>query len=138
LSVGAAVKKVHDDIVALVALDMQAEGLLPKFDSPLWKSRMKADHLYSEHWLLSYEAYVQGWLPSVGGKNYVVADPFFSMLAKAGVRFYNAEEPWEDGYSDYSDDDYEEDDSDDEEEDAEDEEIGDEDVPESAFGEILI
>ncbi len=107
--VRAAVRKVDDDIVALVALDMETEGLLPRLDSALWASRMKADHLYSEHWLLAYEAYVRGWLPSVDGQDYVTADPFFSILNDGEVRFYSAEEPWEDGYSDYSDDDYQED-----------------------------
>jgi hypothetical protein len=28
---------------------------------------MSADALYDEHWLLAYEANVQGWLPSVSG-----------------------------------------------------------------------
>lgn len=137
MSVGTAVRKIDDDIVALVALDMQAEGLLPKFDSPLWKSRMSADDLYSEHWLLAYEALAQGWLPPVGGKDYLKADPFFSILANSAVRFYNGEETWEDGYSDYSDDDYEEDADEDDDTDDEDD-TGDDDVPDLDLGEILI
>jgi hypothetical protein len=94
--VSATVRKVDDDIVALVALDMEMAGLLAATNSTLWESRMTAEHLYSEHWLLAYEAYVQDWIPSVDGSDYVAADQFFSMLQAGHVRFYNAEEPWED------------------------------------------
>ena len=92
-----------DDIVALVTLDMEAQGLLPIGESKLWASRMSAESLYSEHWLLAYEAYEQGWLPSVDADNYVAADPFFSVLSQGNVHFYDAGDTWEDGYSDYSD-----------------------------------
>ncbi len=101
--VSGAVKKVDDDIVALVALDLESEGLFPPTNSSLWKSRMTADGLYSDHWLLAYEALVKGWLPSKDGADYVAADPFFSILQAADVEFYDVDEPWEDGYSDYSD-----------------------------------
>jgi hypothetical protein len=98
--VSAAVRKLDDDIVALVALDMQEQGLLPSLNASLWASRMTAESLYSEHWLMAYEAYVKGWLPSVDGTDYVADDPFFSILQDGGVRFYREDEPWEDGYSD--------------------------------------
>jgi hypothetical protein len=117
-SVAAAIKKMDDDVVALVALDMEAQGLISGMNSPLWNSRMSADHLYSDHWLLAYEARVQQWLPSIDGTDYIAADPFFSILQQGGVRFYDAGDPWEEGYSDYSDgddeDDEDEDDQDDE------------------------
>ena len=111
-----AVRKVDDDIVALVALDMAQEGLMPSLNSSLWKSRMTSENLYSEHWLLAYEAFVKNWLPSDDGTNYVDADPFFSILSKGNVGFYNVDEPWEDGYSDYSDGDDEDQYSEDEDE----------------------
>jgi hypothetical protein len=107
-TVTAAVRKMDDDIVALVALDTQSAGFLTVSQSPLWASRMTAEHLYSEHWLLAYEAYVQGWLPSLDGTDYIADDPFFSILEAGNVRFYDAQETWEDGYSDYSDGDDEE------------------------------
>jgi hypothetical protein len=109
-----AVRKVDDDIVALVALDMEAQGLLPALKSSLWASRMTAENLYSEHWLIAYEALVKGWLPSKDGTDYVSADAFFSILKSGDVEFYNVNETWEDGYSDYSDgDDGDQDDDDD-------------------------
>lgn len=126
-SVSSVVRKVDDDIVALVALDMEKQDLLPPLNTSLWASRMTEDHLYSEHWLLAYEAYIQGWLPSLDGTDYIAEDPFFSILQNGAVRFYNVDRPWEDGYSDYSDgDDDDQDDQDDEEEDL-DEEIAEED-----------
>ena len=114
--IAAVLRKVDDDIVALVALDLESQGLLPKLNSKLWMSRMTKDHLYSEHWLLAYEAYVQGWLSSIDGDDYVSEDPFFSILARGGARFYSSAETWEDGYSDYSDGDDEFDDGDDDDE----------------------
>jgi hypothetical protein len=117
--VAVVLRKVDDDIVALVALDLESQGLLPKLDSKLWMSRMTKEHLYSDHWLLAYEAYVQDWLPSADGDDYVRGDPFFSILAHAGARFYSSEQTWEDGYSDYSDGDDEFDDDEDDDEDDE-------------------
>lgn len=115
--VAAVLRKVDDDIVALVALDLEAEGLLSATNSSLWKSRMTAEALYSDHWLLAYEALVKGWLPSKDGTDYVAADPFFSILQGGDVAFYDVDEPWEDGYSDYSDGDDEVWDDDDDDDD---------------------
>jgi hypothetical protein len=112
-----AVRKVDDDIVALVALDLEAQGLLPALNPSLWASRMTAETLYSEHWLLAYEANVKGWLRPKDGTDYVSADPFFSILKAGNVEFYDVDDPWEDGYSDYSDGD----DGDDEEHEEDDE-----------------
>jgi hypothetical protein len=102
-SVSAAVRNVDDDIVALVALDLEQQSLLPTTNWKLWASRVRKDHLYSEHWLLAYEAYAQGWLPSSDGSNFLANDPFFSILLNGGVRFYDPGDTWEEGYSDYSD-----------------------------------
>jgi hypothetical protein len=102
-SVSAHVKNVDDDIVALVALDLQQQNLLPQTNSRLWASRIAKEHLYSEHWLLAYEACTQRWLAPVDGNEFLSADPFFSMLSSNDVRFYDAGDTWEDGYSDYTD-----------------------------------
>ncbi|HEY3937914.1 MAG TPA: hypothetical protein VGL97_10815 [Bryobacteraceae bacterium] len=104
-SVSATVKNVDDDIVALVALDLVMQGLLPSVNTRLWSSRIRKESLYSEHWLLAYEAYAQGWLPSGDGSNILNDDPFFSILYSGGVKFYDVGETWEDGYSDYSESD---------------------------------
>jgi hypothetical protein len=80
---------VDDDIVALVALDLRNRGLMPGMAFPLWESRMSPDGLYSEHWLLAFEALRKGWLPSLNGNNYIAADPFFSILENNNVEFYD-------------------------------------------------
>jgi hypothetical protein len=80
---------VDDDIVALVALDLRNRGLMPNMAFPLWESRMSPDSLYSEHWLLAFEALRKGWLPSLNGNNYIAADPFFSILESNNVEFYD-------------------------------------------------
>lgn len=79
----------EDSCIALLALDCRAKGLLSKpLDTSLWETHMCADGLYSEHWLLSYEANVKGWLPSVGGIDHVSADVNFSYLKANNVCFY--------------------------------------------------
>ncbi len=49
---------------------------------------MTANSLYTEHWLLAYEAFEHGWLTRK--TDYVAADPIFSILQKHGVRFYDS------------------------------------------------
>jgi Reverse transcriptase (RNA-dependent DNA polymerase) len=109
-----AIELVDDDIVALVALDLCDSDLLPSpaNEFSLWSEYMSAEHLYLDHWLLAYEALQQAWLPSKGGNDYVKADPYFMLLAKHSVRFYDtsADVPEPDsGYNDEDDDSYEED-----------------------------
>jgi hypothetical protein len=62
---------------------------MPGMAFPLWESRMSPDGLYSEHWLLAFEALRKGWLPSLNGNNYIAADPFFSILENNNVEFYD-------------------------------------------------
>ncbi len=81
--------EMDDDIVALAALDLRSRNLLPFSSCPLWQSRMGSASLYSEHWLLSYEASVQQWLPGNKGLDHVAMDSFFSILQKNNVRFYD-------------------------------------------------
>jgi hypothetical protein len=50
---------------------------------------MSLQELYEEHWLLAYEASVQGWLPSADPANHVSADPNFQYLSASGVTFYS-------------------------------------------------
>lgn len=122
-TVANAVKDVDDDIVALVALEMHADNLLPAPDGgfSLWSSCMTPNHLYSDHWLLAYEALEQGWLPSQDNTNYITQDEYFKLLKNHDVKFYdtsaNVEEP-DSGYNDEDEDedDYEPDDDEDDEE----------------------
>jgi len=124
-----AVEAIDDDVVALIALLLHDVGLLPapEHDFALWRQHMTANALYSEHWLLAYEARVQEWLPSVGGVDYIARDSYFSILANHQVRFFDTsddvEVPEDSGYED-EDSYYEpDDDEDEEEEEEEDEEI---------------
>lgn len=83
------VSNFEDSIVALTALDLKNSGQIPKgLNTSKWEALMTAEELYSDHWLLSYEAGVKGWLPTIDG-DYISEDPFFSTLKNAGVEFYN-------------------------------------------------
>jgi len=79
-----------DSIVALLSLDLSQAGLANVLDPQLWSTYMTAEHLYSENWLVAYEALHKGWLNSVDGANYLAADDFFSLLATHDVQFYDA------------------------------------------------
>jgi hypothetical protein len=85
----AAISQMDDPVVALLALDLKSSGLGDGVDGSLWSSHMRGDQLYSENWLLAYEAYVKGWLPSADGSDYINSDPFFSILSRWGVEFYD-------------------------------------------------
>lgn len=83
------VSSCEDSCVALLALDCQSKGLLSKpLDTSLWETQMCTEGLYEEHWLLSYEANVKGWLPSTGDSDHVSADTNFGYLKANGVHFY--------------------------------------------------
>ena len=83
-----AVARMNDSFVALLALDAARRGLAQDLDVTRWASSMTGDSLDGEMWLLSYEARVRGWLPSIGGQDHVMAHPVFSFLATRNVRFY--------------------------------------------------
>jgi hypothetical protein len=80
---------VDDSVVALLSLDLRANGLADALNPALWSQHMQAEHLYSENWLVAYEAIVKGWLPSADGSDYVGADDFFGSLSAHDVEFYD-------------------------------------------------
>jgi hypothetical protein len=80
---------IDDSIVALIALDLRANGMADGLHPDLWLQHMQSGHLYSENWLLAYEALVKGWLPFTDRANYVANDDFFGELAQKGVEFYD-------------------------------------------------
>jgi hypothetical protein len=85
-----AVSSCDDAVTALLALHCEAVGRTAKpLDKTSWSRYMTTDDLYGDMWLLAYEANVQGWLPSVGGKDHVAEDPSFAHLKKAKVTFYH-------------------------------------------------
>jgi hypothetical protein len=83
------VSQLDDPIVALLSLDLQSSGLADALDSSLWAQHMRSEHLYSENWLLAYEAVRKGWLNSVDGTDYIAGDDFFGRIADLEVEFYD-------------------------------------------------
>jgi hypothetical protein len=82
----------NDSVVALLTLDAQAKGLVSKTANfNLWNQCMASDELYSSNWLLCYQAYENGWLPSIDGSDYISQDPAFSVLRTHKVRFYDVQ-----------------------------------------------
>ena len=85
-----AISRMSDSVVALVALDARARGLIPTgLDTALWESFMTQGGLAGEQWLLSYEANIKTWLPSRGGGDHVAQHPAFRYLKQLGVSFYD-------------------------------------------------
>lgn len=81
---------VPDSCVALCALDAIDKNLvLGQPDLSSIEKFMSPDELYGEQWLLCYEANFKGWLPNIGGVDYVAADTYFSSMKQAGVTFYD-------------------------------------------------
>jgi hypothetical protein len=85
-----ALPKTSDCLVPVLALYAEKKGLLSgNLDLTTWAALMTPDELWRENWLLSYEANVRGWLPSVGGQDHVAQDPCFAFLKNEGVGFFN-------------------------------------------------
>ena len=80
---------VTDSVSALVAFDLQDSSLTRKtLNTANWQQLAGNDALYSEHWLLAYEASMKGWMPMHTPP--LTLDPFFGLLATNGVEFYDA------------------------------------------------
>lgn len=85
-ALGKVLGDMDDDIVALLALEVSGRGLLPAgtLDTSRWQTAVAhADALKSEHWLLAYEAHLQGWLNVPA----VAAHPVFKSLADGKISF---------------------------------------------------
>lgn len=82
--------KMEDSVVALLSLHANSLSLLSGvLDTSFWETFMDADNLNKNMWLLSYEASVKGWLPSLGAVDHIASDPFFVTLRAANVAFYD-------------------------------------------------
>ena len=82
------VAAMDSSICALILLDLDSAGSLPKTPAPSrWKPFETTSALWEEQWMLSYEAGVRGW----GGMSdtHVKADPHFDELRTRQVRFYD-------------------------------------------------
>jgi len=82
------VSGMEDDVVALLALDLDAEGLFPKgaLNKNDWAAlAAEPDALAGKHWLLAYEANQQGWLSAAS----IAKNREFSAMSTAQVSFYD-------------------------------------------------
>jgi hypothetical protein len=84
----AALSLCDNSVVAVMALNAQSRGLAANLDLTLWASHMTTGDLEDEHWLLSFEGKIHGWLPSTGGGDHISANQSFNFLRSEGVRFY--------------------------------------------------
>ncbi|MBI3525085.1 MAG: RNA-directed DNA polymerase [Betaproteobacteria bacterium] len=79
-----------DPCVALCALHAISKGLvLGAVDVSALEALMHEGELVDGQWLLVYEANVKGWLPNLGGKDFVTASKHFGSMKAAGVSFYD-------------------------------------------------
>ena len=80
----------NDAVVALLSLDAQARGLIPAgLDTSRWEALLTSADLRGSAWLLTYEAFVKGWLRPPGGSDIVSPDTYFAWLRDGGVSFYD-------------------------------------------------
>lgn len=80
----------NNPIVVLIALDLESEGFIPVgLDKTGWEALLTTDNLYSENWLIAYEAFRHGWLTT--GVDHVSVDPFFKLLLDNNIAFYKKE-----------------------------------------------
>jgi len=79
-----------DPCVALCVLHAIANGLvLGPVDVSSLEALMHEGELVEDQWLLVYEANVKGWLPNLGGKDFVATSKYFGPMKAAGVSFYD-------------------------------------------------
>jgi hypothetical protein len=89
-----AISELEDSVVALVALDLyQNHSLITgTFQFEKWKNIVTPDddnkNLYSENWLLCYEASIKGFFPDVNQSAYFNNNQFFSKLKNNNITFY--------------------------------------------------
>lgn len=85
----------RDSCIALLALDCECEGLTEcVINKKIWEEYLNCEALYSDQWLLAYEANLKGWLISKDNNNYVEKDVNFSMLKNNNVFFYRQRNTW--------------------------------------------
>lgn len=80
---------IDNPIIALILLSEYRHS--GKLDTNKWEEHMTKESLYSEHWILAYEALVRGWLPSKCGTDYIKEDQFFKALRDKNIRFFDLE-----------------------------------------------
>jgi hypothetical protein len=89
--VGKQVSRNNDNVVAILSLDAREKGLFKRnLDTTSWEGLISQSEIYSENWLLCYEAAAHGWLPITDGSDYINRHRCFGALNQNGVRFYDS------------------------------------------------
>lgn len=84
----ATVEGLRDAISMLSFLHAHDKGnVVGNIPRSLWQPFMKAEELYGDHWMLSYEALERDWLKNRVGSDFVQKDDFFSILREQGCLF---------------------------------------------------
>jgi len=83
---------IKDPFAVLSLLYLRENGFLTsRIPKTTWQSYMKADELYLDHWLLSFEALERKWLNNRQGNDYIAKDDFFLFLRENDISFLNME-----------------------------------------------
>jgi hypothetical protein len=84
------IENYDNPIIALLILDANSRGLIQSNPSfAFYISLLDEKFLYSEYWLLTYEAYFKKWLIPNGNTNFMANDKLFDYLFKNNISFYN-------------------------------------------------
>jgi hypothetical protein len=76
-------------VCALLTLDLNERDLIKGgIDKIFWTKFLTKENLYSDMWLLAYEADFKGWLEGID-KNFIEKDHFFRKLKELKVSFYD-------------------------------------------------
>ncbi|MES2267739.1 MAG: RNA-directed DNA polymerase [Bacteroidota bacterium] len=80
-----------DTISILIILDMMSVGLIQKGDLDIakWEEKLDKQSLLDENWLFAYEIAAKKWIGS--SYDYINEVPFFKILKKSKISFYNSE-----------------------------------------------
>lgn len=79
-----------DPCVSLCALHARHSGMVAgTVDVSSLEALMHEGELVEDQWLVAYEANVKGWLPNLGGTDFVAASKYFGPMKAAGVSFYD-------------------------------------------------
>jgi hypothetical protein len=84
-----AVERLNDDFATIIALHARQAGVLPSLQTGSWEPLMTRSSLATSRWLLVYEAYHHGWLPSVSGRDFIRSSPVVGWLRGRDVCFYD-------------------------------------------------
>jgi len=84
------IQQIDDPLVALMILYLEEVGFIKiDVDHEIWQSHMRSEDLYTDKWIMIYEAYVRNWLKFIEEGDSIQKNQFFNLLKENGVRFMN-------------------------------------------------